>query len=360
MSAGVGDARGGGAGGHAAPTPALRQLETLRNINVAPNAPQSEPTCIRHTYERCSAIGVTEALVERAKKEPPGVRLALLQIWRLLMAKFGGKTQLLEQLWIKADLDPQAVVSPEDRARAEAAAEEALAPCRLCVVDLVTFLQLVRRITLAAKPNGDLTLVVEIEYNGDVAVVATKVSAWVRTTKEGIRYTIPLVFRENLRRLGLEVDAEPYDLYIELTRRAEYYSTVVDAYLRPILWQALEKLRAAPYLVKCTRDGRIIYIPTELFRTASWFFNSSVGLGRNKLYEAFRRHGLLAAPTTVSVAFTDEFGNQVKRRALQFLTDRLSEFVDYDVSAICRAAAELEDVVAGDEEPEVAQDGGHA
>ena len=356
----TGDARGGGAGGHAAPAPALQQLETSQNKNVAPSQPQGEPTCVQHTYERCSAFGITEALIERAKKEPPGVRLALLQIWRMLVAKFGDKAQSLEQMWVRADLDPQAVVTPEDRARAEAAAEEALASCRLCVVDLVTFLQLVRRITLAAKPNGDLTLVVEIEYNGDVAVIATKVSAWIRMTKEGIRYTIPLVFRENIRRLGLEVDAEPYDLYIELTRRAEYYATVADAYLRPILWQALEKLRATPHLVKCTKDGRTIYIPTELFRTANWFFDSSVGLGRNKLYESFRRHGLLAAPTTVSVAFTDEFGNQIKRRALPFLIDRLSEFVDYDVSAICMAAAELGDVAAEDEEPEAAQGGGHA
>ena len=338
MSASAGQPRDGGAE-HVAQTPALQQLETLQNINVAQNAPQSEPTCIQHTYERCSAIGITEALIERAGKEPPGVRLALLQIWRMLMAKFGNKAQPLEQMWVKADLDPQAVVTPEDRARAEAAAEEALASCRLCVVDLVSFLQLVRRVTLAAKPNGDLTLVVEVEYNGDVAVVATKVSAWVRETKEGTKYVIPLVFRENLRRLGLEIDADPHDLYIELMRRGEYYATVVDAYLRPILLQVLEKLKASPHLAKCTKDGKVLYISSELFRTMSWFFDSSIGLGRNKLYEALRRFGLLAAPSTVSVYMLDEYGAKVKKRALAFFINRLSEFLEYDVAQICHATA---------------------
>ena len=338
----AGQPRGGGAE-HVAQTPAPQQLETSQNKNVAPSAPQGEPICIHHTYERCSSIGITEALVERAKKETPGVRLALLQIWRLLMAKFGGKARSLEQLWVRADLDPQTVVTPEDRARAEAAAEEALAPCRICVVDLQTFLQLVRRITLAAKPNGDLTLVVEVEHNGNVAVIATKLSAWMRETKEGTKYTIPLVFRENLRRLGLEIDADPYDLYIELTRQAEYYATVADAYLRPILLQVLERLRASPHLAKCTRDNKVIYIASELLRTAGWYFDSHVGLGRNTLYEAFRRHGLLASPTTVSVVLTDEYGTPTKRRALAFHVNRLSEFVEYDVDAICRAADEAEE-----------------
>jgi hypothetical protein len=263
------------------------------------------------------------------------------------MVGLGAKLQSLEQLWVKAELDPEATVTPEDRARAEAAAEEALAQCRLCVVDLPTFLRLVRRATLAARPNGDLTLVVEVEYNGDVAAVATKLSAWIKQTKEGIKHVVPLVFRENLRRLGLEVDADPYDLYIELTRRAEYYDTITDAYLKPILLQVLERLKTSPHLAKCTRDGRVIYIAAELFRTASWYFDSSVGLGRNKLYEAFRRHGLLASSTTVSVVLCDEFGNRVKRRALAFHVDRLSEFAEYDVSSICQAAAGLEDEAEG-------------
>jgi hypothetical protein len=299
-------------------------------------------------------------LIERAKREPPGVRLALLQIWKILMAKLGANLQPLEHLWVKADLDPQAVMTPEDRALAETAAEEALAPCRLCVVDLVTFLQLVRRATLAARPNGDLTLVIEVEHNGNVAVVATKLSAWVRETKEGTKYTIPLVLRENLRRLGLEIDADPYNLYIELTRQAEYYATVADAYLRPILLQVLERLRTSPHLAKCTRDNKVIYIASELLRTAGWYFDSHVGLGRNTLYEAFRRHGLLASPTTVSVVLTDEYGTPTKRRALAFYVNRLSEFVEYNVDVICRATAGLGDVTAGDEEPEAAQDGDYA
>lgn len=272
----------------------------------------------------------------------------MLHVWRVLMASSSAKLQSLEQLWIKADLDPQAVVTPEDRARAEAVAEEALAPCKLCVVDLPTFLRLVRRATLAARPNGDLTLVIEIEHNGDVAVVATRLSAWVRQTKEGIKHVVPLSLRENLRRLGLEVDADPYDLYIELTRRAEYYATVADVYLRPIVLQALEKLKASPHLAKCTKGGGVIYIAAELFRAAAWYYDSHVGLGRNTLYEALRRHGLLAAPTTVSVVLTDEFGSRVKKRALAFLIDRLSDFVEFDVSSICRAATGLSDEAEGD------------
>ncbi len=337
--------------GAAAQNPALQETATAQDLNVTH---KDGVSCVRITYERCSPVGITELLVERAQKEPPGVRLALLAIWRTLVAGLGAKLQSLEQLWIKADLDPQAVVTPEDRAKAEAAAEEALAPCRLCVVDLPTFLQLVRRATLAAKPNGDLTLVVEIEHNGDVVVVATKLSAWVRQTKEGPKYVMPLIFRENLRRLGLEVDADPYDLYIELTRHAEYYDTVADAYLRPILLQALERLKASPHLAKCTRDGRVIYIATELLRTAAWYFDSHVGLGRNTLYATLRRRGLLATADTVSVAFVDEFGNRIKRRALAFLIDRLSEFVEYNVDSICRAAAWLE--AEGEEQ----SGGGHA
>jgi hypothetical protein len=335
---------------HAAQPPALCEFKTSENLNVALAASGVEVNCVQVTYDRCSPVGITELLIERAKKEPPGTRLALLQIWKLLMAKLGAKTEPLETLWVKGDLDPEAIVTPEDRARAETAAEEALAPCRLCVVDLPTFLRLVRRTALAAKPSGDLTLVVEVECNGDVAVVATKLGAWIKRTKEGIEYVMPLVFRENLRRLGLEVDANPYDLYVELTRRAEYYATVVDAYLRPILLQALERLRASPYSAKCARDGKVIYIASELFRAASWYFNSSIGLGRNSLYETFRRYGLLASPTTVSIALVDEFGNRVKKRALAFLIERLSEFVEYDVSVICQASW-LEDE---------AEEGGHA
>jgi hypothetical protein len=276
------------------------------------------------------------------------------------MASLGAELQSLEQLWVKADLDPQATVTPDDRARAEAVAEETLAPCKVCVVDLPTFLQLLRRVTLAARPSGDLTLVVEIEHNGDVVSVATKLSAWVRETKEGTKYVIPLVFRENLRRLGLEVEAAPYDLYIELTRRAEVYATVTDAYLKPIVLQVLEKLKATPHLARCSRDGRVIYIAAEMFRTAVWYFDAYVGLGRNQLYAALRRYRLLAAPDTVPVIFMDEHGTKIKRRALAFHVDRLAEFIDFDVPAICRAAAMLtSDVVEDVEERQTLLSSGH-
>jgi hypothetical protein len=349
----AGDARSE-AGGHAAPTPALQGVETSQILNVVHAAPDAEVRCVKVLYSRCAPLGITELLVKRAKQEPPGVRLALLAIWRTIMASLGAKTQFFEPLWADADLDPQAVVAPEDRARAEAAAEEALAPCRVCVVDLSTFLKLVRRITLAARPNGDLILAVEVEYGGNAVIVATKLSKWIRETKEGVKYVIPLVFRENLRRLGLEVEADPYDLYVELTRRAEQYDTIADAYLKPVLLQAVEKLRASPFLARCSRDGNVIYIATELFRISSWYYDAYVGLGRNSLYEALRRHGLLASPATVPVDLYDEYGSRVKKRAFAFYIDRLSEFIEYDVESICRASAGLE------AEEEAAPGGGHA
>jgi hypothetical protein len=339
----AGQARNGA--GAVAQNPALQVVEALQNLNVAPDVGVK---CVRVTYGRCSPLGITKLLVERAKREPPSVRLALLGVWKAVMVSLDVGRQPLELLWVNADLDPQAVPTPEDRSRAEAAAEEALAPCKVCVVDLDTFLGLVRRATLASKPGGELILVAEVEYGGNVAVVATKVNKWVKETKEGVRYVLPLTFRENLRRLGLEVDADPRDLYIELIRLAEHYDTVADAYLRPILLQAIEKLKTSPFLAKCGRDGRVIYIAAELFKSLVWYFNSHVGLGRNSFYEALRRHGLLASSTTVPVDLYDEYGSRVKRRALAFHIDRLSEFIEYDVESICRASAGLE--VEGEEE----------
>ncbi len=342
----AGDARGGA--GNTASRTALQEQKTSENLKVASAALGA---CVKITYSRCSPLGITELLVERARQEPPGTRLALLAIWRAIMGSLGAKPQPLEQLWIRADLDPQAVVTPEDRARAEAAAEEALAPCRLCVVDLPTFLKLVRRASLVSRPGGDLILIVEVEYSDSAVTVAAKVTKWVRETKEGIKYTVPLTFRENLRKLGLDVDVDPRDLYLELVRLADYYDTVADAFLRPILLQAVEKLKVSPFLAKCSRDGRVIYVAAELLRTSMWYFNAYVGLGRNTLYEALRRHGLLASPTTVPVDLYNEFGTKVKKRALAFLIDRLSEFIEYDAELICRASAGLgdEDVESGEE-----------
>ena len=325
--------------------PLAENIPVLKN-GAADTASRGDLNCVKVLYDNCSAVGITDLLVKRAQQEPPGVRLAMVNIWRAVLANLGAKPQLLEHLWIEADLNPNVNVTPEDRARAEAAAEEALAPCRICVVDLPTFLRLVRRVTLAAKPSGDLLLVVEIEYGGDEISIVTKPAAWIRKTREGVEYTTPLVFRENLRKLGLMVDANARDLYLELFRRAERYDTVEDAYVKPILLQAVERLRAFPHLAKCSRDNKVIYIAVEVFREALWFFDSRVALGRNKLYAAFRRRKLLASPTTVSVALSDEYGGQVKKRALAFHADRLAEFIDYDVKAICQAAAGLTDETA--------------
>jgi len=335
--------------GNAVQLPALQEQKTSQDLNIASPASGAEVICVKVSYGRCAPTGITELLVQRAKQEPPGVRLALLNIWRAIMASLGAKLQPFEPLWVEADLDPQAVVTAEDRARAEAAAEEALAPCRICVTDLQTFLRsVVRRVALAARPNGDLLLVVELSYGGGYAPVATKLTAWVRKTKEGLKFDIPLVLQENLRRLGIEVAADPQELYIELTRRADYYESLADAYLKPILLQAVEKLRTSPHLAKCNRSRGVIYIAAELFRTSTWYFDAYVGLGRNTFYEALRRHGLLASAATVPVDLYDEYGSRVKKRALAFYIDRLSEFIEYDVESICRASAGLE--VEGEEE----------
>jgi len=80
---------------------------------------------------------------------------------------------------------------------------------------------------LAAKPNGELQLAVELEHNGQYAFVVTKSSAWVRKTKEGTKYVMPTSFEENLRRIGVEVDADPKLLYMELMYRAEHYEIIV-------------------------------------------------------------------------------------------------------------------------------------
>jgi hypothetical protein len=278
------------------------------------------------------------------------------------MASLGVKLQPFEPLWIEANLDPQAAVTPEDRIRAEKAAEEALVPCKICVVDLQTFLRkVVRRAALAAKSNGDLLLVLELTHNDSYAFVATKLTAWMRKTKEGLKFDIPLVLQENLRRLGIEIDADPQELYLELTRRAEYYNTVIDAYLRPILLQAIEKLRASPRLARCSRDRNVVYIAAEVFRTSTWYFNAYVGFGRNQLYEALKRHGLLATSATVPVDLYDEYGNKIKKRALAFYVDRLSDFVEFEVSSICQATIGLSDeVVESGEEQQTPLSGGYA
>jgi hypothetical protein len=294
--------------------------------------------CIEVTYDRCSALGITEILVERAKREPAGVKLALLALWRGIIASLKADAKALEPLWLGAGLDPQASISAEDRARAEAVAEEALAGCRLCTVDLAAFLKAVRRVTLAERPDGDAVLVVDVGYNGDEVSVATKLGAWVKETKDGTRYTIPFVLRERLRHIGLAVDADPRDLYVELVRRAERYPVVVDAYIRPILLHVVEALRASPHFAKCTKDGQVILVATELFRTSRWYFDARVGLGRNKLYGALRRYGLLARADTVVAEFHDEYGERVRRRALAFLISKLSAFIEYDVKQLCRAS----------------------
>jgi hypothetical protein len=348
---------------HAAEPPALQEQKTSQDLNVAPSASGDQVNCVQVAYGRCSPVGITDLLVKRAKQVPPGVRLALLSIWRTILAGLGAKPQHFEPMWVEAGLDPQAIITPEDRVRAEIVAEETLEPCRLCVMDLATFFKrVVRRVVLASKPNGSLLLVLELEHNGNDAIVVTKLSDWVKKEKEGVTYIIPLNFQENLRRrLGIELEAHPYDLYLELTRIAEHYDTVADAYVKPMLMQVVERLRATPHLAKCTKDGRVIYIASELFRTVVWYFDANIGLGRNKFFEALRRYKLVAAPHSVPVDMHDEYGMKVKKRALAFLIDRLSEFIEFDISSICRAAAGLGDeAVEGGEEQPTPLSGGYA
>ena len=340
--------------------PALQTTTTTQNLNVATPA-GAEIRCVRVLYGRCSPLGVTELLVKRAKQEAPGVKLALLRVWRTLMSSLKADVRSLEPLWVDAGLDPDVAPTPEDFTKADAAAEEALAPCRICVVDLATFLNsVVRRAVLVAKPNGDLLLALELEHSGQHAFVATKLTAWMRRTKEGEKYAIPPMLQANLHSIGVEIDADPHDLLVELLRRAQRYNTVPDAYLRPLLLQVVEKLKTSPHLARCSRNRRIIYIAAELVKTAAWFFDANIGLGRNQLYAVLNRYGLLEAPTTVPVDLHDEFGRKVKKRALPFYIDRLAEFVEYDLSLICNAAAGLapdeEGPLAGGEEQQTDRD----
>jgi hypothetical protein len=341
---------------------ALQEEKTPRDLNVTTTAlggsDRDELACIKVHYEKCSPLDITELIVKRAKSEAPGARLAMTHLWRAIIGKLGADAAPLEELWVEADLDPTAGVASEDWTKAHAAVEEALAPCRVCVVDLKTLLEkIVRRAVVARKPNGELVLAVDLEYNGQYAFVATKLSAWRRKTKDGGKYVVPDVLVDNLQQLGIEVEADPIHILRGLMVRAERYETVIDAYLRPILQQVLEKLRVAPHLAKCTRDGRVLYIAAELFRSFAWFFNANVGLGRNALYESLRRLGLLAASSTMSIYMTDEYGRQIKKRALPFDANRLSDFVEFDVAEFCRWTALLAGAVEdGGEEQQTDRD----
>ncbi len=84
--------------GDTAQAPALHEQKTSQDLNVASTASGGELTCVRITYERCSPLSVTELLVKRARQEPPGVRLAILHIWRVIMSGLNAKTQFFEPL----------------------------------------------------------------------------------------------------------------------------------------------------------------------------------------------------------------------------------------------------------------------
>jgi hypothetical protein len=292
--------------------------------------------CIRKTLARCSPLGITNAAVERVRGEPPAVKKAAHLVWREVMAGLGARPGDYEPLWVAAGLEPVESLTQEDLRRGRQLVEEALKECEVCVVDLATFLSLVEHVAIAERARGEPVLVVELDYRGRPAVVVTKPSDWVKRTKDGLRYVMPLTLQERLRMLGLAVDAAAEHLYIELTRRAEHYALIVDAFVRPILWRALQQVKTDPSAARCTRDRRVIYIATDVIKEQRWAFDAHVGLGRNSFYRALRRLGLLAsAQSTVPARFVDEYGNPVEKRALALSAERLGEFLEVNIGQLC-------------------------
>ncbi|MCC6021205.1 MAG: hypothetical protein LM577_07565 [Thermoproteaceae archaeon] len=295
-----------------------------------------EVRCIKRTFERCSPLGVTTAIIERVKGEPPGVKRAAHLIWHEIVGELGAKAADYELLWTAAGLEPIETVSREDLQRARQLVEEALKECEVCVVDLAAFLSLVERVVIAARPSGEPVLVIELSYRNHSVTVVTKLSAWVKRSKDEVKYVVPLTLRERLRLLGLAVDAPAEHLYLELTRVAERYEQVTDAFVKPILYRALQRARADPSAARCSRDGGVLYIAADIVREQVWAYDAHVGLGRNAFYRALWRLGLLAgSEPTVPVTFVGEHGEPVKKRALALSVERLAELLEVDVRQIC-------------------------
>jgi hypothetical protein len=287
---------------------------------------------------------MTEAVVSAVKGEAPAVKKAAVTVWRELLGQAGysGEAASLEELWIQAGLEPVVAITDDDVRRAREVVEKALEKCKLCVVDLRSFVKLLSRVALAADPTGPGRLAVEVEYGGQRLLIVTRISEWIRKTKDGIKHEIPLAFQERLRQIGVGLDLDPKALYLELTARAEHFNSVAEIYIKPALLQIVEKLKADPSAYKCGAGGQILYVRTDALLQFVMAFDAQIALGRNSLYRVL--HGLgLTAGGTVTVRFTDEYGGSVVRRALPFVVRRLVEFLDIDELTLCKAhAGEIE------------------
>jgi len=76
--------------------PALQETATAQNLNVASAA--SGAKCVKVSYGRCPPLSITELVVKRARQEPPGVRLAMMYLWRAVMGKLGADATPYEAL----------------------------------------------------------------------------------------------------------------------------------------------------------------------------------------------------------------------------------------------------------------------
>jgi len=313
-------------------------------------------TCLRVSYSRCSPLSMTEAVVSAVKGEAPAIKKAAVAVWRELLSQAGysSETTSLEELWLAAGLEPVSAITDDDVRRAREVVEKALEQCKVCVVDLRNFVRLLSRVALAADPTGPGRLAVEVEYGGQRALIVTRVTEWIRKTKDGIKYEIPLALQERLRQVGVALDVDPKLLYLELTARAERFNSVAEIYIRPALLQIIEKLKADPSTYKCGAGGQIIYVRTDALLQFAMAFDVQIALGRNSLYRALHALGLTAGGT-VTVRFTDEYGGSVVRRALPFITKRLLAFVDLDEVPLCKAGmgeAEAVEEAGGQQPPQ--------
>lgn len=312
--------------------PPIDDAHGHKNLNI---------TCHRIEYSRCSALSITEAVVGAIRNEAPSVKKAAVAVWRELLgqAGYGGEAASLEELWMQAGLEPVNAITDDDVRRAREVVEKALEKCKLCVVDLQSFTKLVSRVALAMDPTGPGRLAVEVEYGGQRILIVTKITEWIRKTKDGVKFDLPLTLQERLRQIGLGLDLDPKAAYLELTARAERFNSIAEMHIRPMLLQIVEKMRADPSAYRCAAGGQILYVRADALLQYAMAFDAQIALGRNSLYKTLYRLGLTAGGSTVVTRFTDEFGASVVRRAVPFIVRKLIEFLDLDELPVCRAGA---------------------
>jgi hypothetical protein len=283
---------------------------------------------------------MTEAIVAAVKEEPPAVKAAAVMAWREALGRAGyAVTASLESMWLEAGLEPVSALTDADIKRARELVEKALEKCQVCVVDLPNFIKLVTRVALADDHTGPGRLAVEVEWNGHRVFVVTRITDWIRKKRDGVAFELPLALAERLRQIGIGLDLDPRALYLELTARAEHFNSIAEVYLRPMLLQLVEKLKADPGAYRCGAGGQILYVRRDALLQHAMAFDTQIALGRNSLYHALHGLGLTAGSGTITMRFIDEFGNSVVRRAVPFVVKRFVEFLDIDELSLCKAGA---------------------